>query len=190
MTRLDDYRCALRVGNTGESGDELARTLETRGSDFSSFIIDHGLGPLWHERTERAEFRASRLAAEALYGVQEHALAEIDMLLGEAGVDYVVFKGAANRLVLYENPALRACHDIDLLVRAEDRVRAAGVLIKAGFEASPESPSISRELVLSRGGVTIDLHWGLLREGRLRRDTVPEMLERLRRVQDVWMLEN
>lgn len=190
MTRLDNYRCALRVGNTEVSDDELAHELETGGSDFALFIVDHGLGPLWHARTGTKSLYESRLAAEALYAVQEHALGEIDTLLGEAGVDYVVFKGAANRLILYEYPAVRACHDLDLLVRAEDRVRAASVLMHAGFEASPEPRSISRELVLSRGGVTVDLHWGLLREGRLRGDPVPEMLDRRRRVQDVWMLRN
>ena len=190
MTRLDDYRCALRVGNAEIPDDELVRALETRGSDFASFIVDHGLGPLWHARAERAEFRTSRLAAEALFTAQAHALGEIDSVLGGAGVTYVVFKGAANRLLLYENPAVRACHDIDLLVNPDDRVRAAGMLIEAGFEAAPEPRSISRELVLSRGGITIDLHWGLLREGRLRVDPVPEMIDRRRRVKDVWMLGN
>jgi hypothetical protein len=138
--------------------------------------------------TTRAD--ESRLAAEALYAVQEYALDEIDTLLGEAGIEYVVFKGAANRLLLYENPAVRACHDLDLLVRAEDRVRAAGVLMEASFEASPELKSISRELVLSRGGVNVDLHWELLREGRLRGDPVPAMLDRRRRERNMWMLDS
>ena len=95
MTRLDDYRCALRVGNAEIPDDELVRALESRGSDFASFIVDHGLGPLWHARTERAEFRASRMAAEALFTAQAHALGEIDTVLGGAGVSYVAFKGAA-----------------------------------------------------------------------------------------------
>lgn len=190
MRRLDDYHSALRASLSEVSDAELVRILEGGGSRFVSFVIDHGLGPLWHTRTGQAELRRSRLSAEALYAAQESVLGEIDRLLGEAGIDHVVFKGAANRLILYENPAVRACHDLDLLVRAEDRVRAAGALLEAGFEAVPEPRSISREVVLSRGGVNIDLHWGLLREGRLRRDPTPQMLDRRRRVQNSWMLDN
>jgi hypothetical protein len=188
MTRLDDYHSALRVGDAKVSAETLGRMLDKGGPEFTSFIVDYGLGPLWSERTGRAEFRASRLAAEALYAAQEHALFDIDTVLGRAGITYVVFKGAANRLLLYDNPVVRACHDLDLLVRREDRLQAARVLSDAGFEASPGPQSISRELVLSRAGVNIDLHWELLREGRLRADPVPGMLDRRRRVAGLWML--
>jgi hypothetical protein len=190
MTRLDDYRSALHVGFSEVPDENLMRALEESGSDFASFIIDHGLGPTWHARTGREEFRDSRLAAEALYAAQERALGEMDTLLGEAGIEYVLFKGAANRLLLYDNPAVRACHDLDLLVRADDRIRAASALVKAGYEALPDEQSISRELVLSRGGVDIDLHWGLLREGRLKGDPVAQMLDRRRRVSGLWMLDS
>ncbi len=42
--------------------------------------------------------------------------------------------------------------------------------------------------MLTRGAVDVDLHWGVLREGRLRSDPTPEMLDRRRRVLDTWML--
>lgn len=190
MTRLDDYRSALHVGFSEVPDEDLMRALEEGGPDFASFVIDHGLGPTWHARTGRAEFRDSRLAAEALYAAQQHALHDIDTVLRAAGIDHAVFKGAANRLLLYGNPAVRACHDLDLLVRADDRIRAATALVKAGYEASPNEQSISRELVLSRNGVDIDLHWGLLREGRLKGDPVPQMLDRRRRVSGLWMLDS
>ena len=56
MTRLDDYRFALLATFPDVSDAELATALEKGGLDFVSFIIDHGLGPLWHERTGREEF--------------------------------------------------------------------------------------------------------------------------------------
>jgi hypothetical protein len=43
-------------------------------------------------------------------------------------------------------------------------------------------------LILRKGRVSIDLHWGLLREGRLRSEPAPDMLDRRRRVGDQWML--
>jgi len=188
MTRLDDYRSAL-LAAFPECGDaELAAALEKGGPNFVSFIIDHGLGPLWHERMPRDEFRESRLSAEALYLAQEHALKEIDAVFQKEGIEYALIKGGASRLLLYENPAIRACFDLDVLVCPADRVRAASVLVAAGFSASPTAKSISRELVLSRGAVDVDLHWGLLREGRLRHDPTDEMLGRRRREHNIWIL--
>jgi hypothetical protein len=188
MTRLDDYRSALRVVNSKVPVAELNEAVDAGGPPFASFIVNHGLGPLWHDRTERDEFRESRLAAEALYLVQDQALTEIDALLQNAGIEFAVFKGAANRRLLYENPALRACHDIDLLVHSDDRVKAATALVDAGFVASPDLQIIGHELDLSRGAVTVDLHWGLLREGRLGASCAAEMLGRRRRVDGMWML--
>ncbi|MDH5345075.1 MAG: nucleotidyltransferase family protein, partial [Gammaproteobacteria bacterium] len=188
MGRLDDYRSALLVADPAVSDAALEQVLEGAGPDFDLFVIDHGLGPSWHERTGHAEFRDSRLTAEALYLAQESALRDIDAALNAQGIAYVLIKGGATRLALYDNPALRACHDLDLLVCPDDRVRAASVLVDTGFRASPESKSISRELVLSRGDVDIDLHWGLLREGRLRFEDVPAMLARRERSHGTWML--
>ncbi len=189
MSRLDNYRSALLAAFPDVSDAELAVALEKGEPDFVSFIIDHGLGPLWHERTGRGEFHASRLSAEALYLAQEQALKEIDVVLNEARIDYIVMKGAANRLLLYENPAIRACHDLDLLVHPEERVRAASALVAAGFLSHPEAIGISRGMVLSRGMIDVDLHWGLLREGRLRSDPTSEMLDRRRRILDTWVLD-
>ncbi len=182
MSRLDKYQTALLATFADVSKESLVRELDSAGDDFVAFVIDHGLGPQWHDRTERVEFREVRLAAEALYLAQEHALADIETVLESAGIEFALIKGAANRLLLYENSAIRACHDLDLLVRPDDRVRAASALIDIGFEAEPEERSISRELLLSRGEVNIDLHWELLREGRLRDDPVADMLERIRTV--------
>ena len=189
MGRLDDYRAALRAARPETQPAELVEALDTGGPRFASFVVDHGLGPLWHARTGREEFHASRLAAEALYLAQAHALEEIDTLFERAGIEYVVIKGSANRLLLYDQPALRACHDLDLLVRRDDRVRAAAALCGAGFRPVLDALSISRELVLCRGPSNIDLHWGLLREGRLRHDLTDEMVTRRRRVGPLWMLD-
>ena len=188
MSRLDKYRSALLAAFPDVSKEKLLRELDSNGSEFALFIIDHGLGPQWHLRTEREEFHVSRLAAEALFLAQEHTLKDIDDVLDAAGVDYALIKGAANRLALYSNPAIRACHDLDLLVHPGDRVQAAAALADAGFVAELDSNSISRELMLTRGEVTIDLHWALLREGRLRHEPVKEMLSRRTRQGAIWTL--
>jgi len=188
MARLDNYRSALLAAYPDVSHAELGEALAAGGAGFASLIVDHGLGPMWHERTKRDEFHESRLSAEALFLAQENALHEIDAVLESAGIEYAVIKGAANRLLLYENPAIRACYDLDLVVRREDRVRTARALVGADFTAIPKALGISRMLVLSKGAVDIDLHWGLLRDGRLRNDCVSDMLDRSQRLGDIWML--
>jgi hypothetical protein len=187
MSRLDDYRTALLAAHPDVPGDELAGALDANGEVFARFIIDHGLGPLWHARTGREEFHESRMLAEALYLAQERALLEIGAALDAAAIGHVVIKGAAHRLLLYRNAALRACYDFDILVRKEDRLGAARTLVESGFVAAPNAQNISRALELSRSDVDVDLHWGLLREGRLRTDPVGAMLDRRRRIQGIWM---
>ena len=128
------------------------------------------------------------MAVEALYLAQENALREVDDALNGAGIDYAVIKGAANRLFLYDNPALRACLDIDILVSPEARGSAALALADRGFEPAPEARNISRVVVMTRNDGDVDMHWSLLREGRLRHDLTPGMLARRRRQGDVWVL--
>jgi hypothetical protein len=157
MSRLDKYQSALLAAFPDVSEETLVRKLDSGGSEFATFIIDHGLGPQWHLRTERAEFHESRLAAEALFLAQEHALKDIDAALDRAEIEYVVIKGAANRLILYENPAIRACHDIDLLVRPNDRVQAASALLEAGFCGVPCVPAIADDTKALTYGRLYDL---------------------------------
>jgi hypothetical protein len=189
MTRLDNYQSALLAAFPETSDERLAAALDAGGATFPYFIIDHGLGPMWHERTGREDFQASRRTAEALYLAQSHAIEEIDAALESRGIVYAVIKGAANRQVLYANPAVRACHDVDLLVRSQDRIRVAEILGAAGFRPVIETSTIGHELEMRRDIASIDLHWGVLREGRLRSDPTHDMLRRRRRVDGLWMLE-
>jgi hypothetical protein len=187
MSRLDDYRAALLAAHPEVPVDELLAALDEQGEAFPKFIIDHGLGPLWHERSGRAEFHESRMQAEALFVCQEKALREIDTALNVADIDHLVMKGSATRLLLYDNPAVRTCHDIDILVSPQDRVRAAKSLVAPGFRPVLEPRNISRGIVLARSDTDVDLHWGLLREGRLREDVTEDMLGRRGRHLDTWM---
>ena len=122
MQRLDSYRLAMLAAYPEASDEQLADALRALGPTFPNFIDEHGLAALWHQRTGRDEFRDMRRQAEAIYLGQEPVLAEIDDLFEESGIPYAVIKGGANRLLLYDNPAIRACHDLDVLVGPEDRV--------------------------------------------------------------------
>ena len=190
MSRLDTYRAALQAADPRATRETLAQVLDARDGGFAAFVVDHGLGPLWHERSGRNEFHESRLAAEAFFLLQKEILQQVDALLASAGIEHAVIKGAASRIMLYPNPAIRACHDLDLLVRPADRLRAAAALTSIGFVPIAEARSISRAIVLTRGQVEIDLHWGLLREGRMRIELTSDLLARRQRIAGTWVLSD
>ncbi|MGH7717713.1 MAG: nucleotidyltransferase domain-containing protein [Gemmatimonadaceae bacterium] len=60
--------------------------------------------------------------------------------LGAAGISVMVVKGAALAETVYDHPAQRHCHDIDLFVARDDLDRAVCALRKAGFTQAPLSP--------------------------------------------------
>jgi len=61
----------------------------------------------------------------------------------------------------------RSAIDLDLFVRETDRDRAIELFEQGGFEAHPLAETISHELKLTRHNGDIDLHWHLLRPGRI-----------------------
>lgn len=188
MVQLREYRLALSGALAAATRDDLIGLLNTQGSSFVDFVVRHGLGPVWHARTGSKAFKNARHAAEALYLAQEQALDDIEAAFSSSNVNYAIFKGGANRYLLNENPALRACYDLDVLVRPTDRLLAAETLSSAGFAVHPDNRNVSRAIVLSRDRVNVDLHWALLREGRLRHDRTEELLERRTKIQGHWML--
>ena len=91
---------------------QAQEVVAARGASFVSFVIDHGLGPVWHDRLGRPEFHASRMAAESLFLAQQDALANIDSLLTDAGIDYVLAKpatmhGLRDAIVRHNPPSIR-----------------------------------------------------------------------------------
>lgn len=59
---------------------------------------------------------------------------DIRKILGEAGIEVVLLKGAALMLNYYPDMAMREIGDIDIWVRHEDAYRAHELLLKAGGE--------------------------------------------------------
>jgi hypothetical protein len=84
-----------------------------------------------HERT--LQLQATQVAAENLGAIR--TFAAVAAKLNEAGIRFLLLKGAALSLSIYRNPALRFMTDIDILVRPEDAPEADRVLLSAGCRA-------------------------------------------------------
>src|SRR5688572_3518177 len=188
MSRFAAPRTALLPAFQQSAAADLSRALAEGGSTLEAMILRQQLGPLWHARTQAAAFAESRIHAAMLYMRQLGALREVDQLFARLGIEYAIFKGAATREFLYDDPSVRVCCDIDILVAPSQRVDAARALVGAGYRLKLDPSVVSHEVVLERDLVAIDLHWGLLRPGRTPDAITTQLLAQRQRHEDRWVL--
>lgn len=85
----------------------------------------------------------------------------VDLLAAE-GVAAVPFKGPVSAMVVYGDMAMRACGDIDLLVRQGDHGKAECVLKNDGYAVEQRyEEAMQSTLWRESSGISIDLHWGI-----------------------------
>jgi hypothetical protein len=81
--------------------------------------------------------------------------------LAAASIRFIVLKGTGLAGVVYPAPALRHSHDIDVLVEADARDRAAAAVGSAGFTRAPSA--VDRPRFLHASGLPLELHVGICR---------------------------
>ena len=190
---------ALMPGGGASSGSaQICSPEAARDALGDDYLVQQGLAPLWASlpadgngtvsspRAADDALARCRTAAAAKYLLQRAALAELDGAFDRAGIEYVVFKGAHVREWLYGDPALRDPADVDVLIHSDDSELAVTTLLHAGFVPKVNLATVSHELILLRRGVEIDLHWHLMRPGRLRVDPSRQFLARRRRLAGLW----
>ncbi len=160
---------------TGPAARDAWTSFERDAGDLRElFRADHGrrkrLGPLVAAALRRNEIaadpkvltvlRTASLREELRADLYQDILAESLVALADAGVNTLVLRGAAFGRILYEEPAHRHSHDIDLLCRSRDLEAAAVALERTGLRriAGPEG-----EVRLEhRRALPINLHTSLL----------------------------
>ena len=178
-TRYELHRVALLPVLAGQRPDAGLRSLNVDEAEFVAFLHQQRLQAAWLRLIEQAGqtvesstlLRQLREAAKA-WAMRElpqrRLMEEAHRILCAAGIDYFFAKGAHLRHVIYDDPLERSAIDIDLFVKESDRDRAIALFQQAGFETHPLAETISHELKLTRHSGDIDLHWHLLRPGRIR----------------------
>lgn len=188
MSRFALSRSALLPVCPGIGQATLQTALDDGGPALESLIIQQHLAPLWHKRTQAAAFANRRRHAAVGYMKQKAAMEGIDALFEREGVRYAVIKGAATRELTHDDPALRTCGDIDVLVAPDQRVVAARALLGLGYRPRLDPSLLSHEVALRNGTVEVDLHWDILRPGRTPDGFARAMLARRTRHRGWWML--
>ncbi|RYF46549.1 MAG: hypothetical protein EOO27_39160, partial [Comamonadaceae bacterium] len=201
-TRPQLLRMAVLPADTSITAETLVAQLRDAGPELALLLRDTNLAALWHAAIEqpgrtwelpRSTLRllvSARINASARYMAQKNALQEMDALFEVAGIAYAAMKGAAIREVLHADPSVLQASDIDVLVDAKDRFRAAKLLVDAGYCLHLDPGNISHEVTLTSGMADIDLHWDILRPGRTRVELTAELLARRVRVGGIWTLSH
>ncbi|HXI02978.1 MAG TPA: nucleotidyltransferase family protein [Candidatus Saccharimonadales bacterium] len=166
-------------------GVERLRRLLARDPAWERIVPDAaalGLAPVAYRNLQRPDLRdLVPPAARAALGRAAHGsaclmaiqLAGLDRILDAfrtEGLDPVLLKGAALALTLYEQSALRAMKDIDLLVRPEEVGRAVSILERLGFRAirTSRKPSFYAShhhavpMIDPSGRLIVEIHRGIV----------------------------
>jgi hypothetical protein len=165
---------AQRVPSAAESWDALR--------SLGPLYAAHGaqLARLDPPEIVRARWARDLRATRAANLVLSAELARVLAALHDAGIDALVYKGAAALDGLYGDPGFRPMDDADLLVRPDDRERVTGLLGDLGF--APLQLEVGRlgtvglALHGARGyrralgalHADLDLHWHAISDARLR----------------------
>lgn len=104
-----------------------------------------------------------RTAVDSLAALAEFRAA--GRILRDGTIPFILLKGAAYLLDLYDDPGARALTDVDLVVRPTDAGRAGRLLARAGYagRVGPQYPEDRRfEMVLPGDGrCAFEIHWRL-----------------------------
>lgn len=83
-------------------------------------------------------------------------------IFSAANIKIIPFKGPISAMLVYGDMAMRACGDIDLLVKQEDHCKAERALENEGYEVKTRYPKAMQSgLRHEQRHISVDLHWGI-----------------------------
>ena len=139
----------------------------------------HYLLPLLHQRLSTVhEALPDEVRRKLRLAYQENVarnlifadeLIQLTRALIDAGIDSIAYKGPVLAVLAYGDPALRRFVDLDVMVRRDDVLRAAEVLMSRGYDAAQEFTEEQQALLLNsqhnlqftkhRQRLLVELHW-------------------------------
>jgi hypothetical protein len=98
---------------------------------------------------------------------------DITVLAERAGIKIVAMRGIVLAHSLYRDPAMRPMHDIDFIIRPQDKEKFLAAMHDAGYEPTDLFRS---QYVFKIRNVLIEVHWYLLSNKRYREKIDSELL--------------
>ena len=186
MTREERFVILMARGEPSRIELDETRSLLAVGLEWPVALrlaIAHEVAPLVHRNLRRLgvpgvpseisdAFEANRRVVAARNALLVREIARVLRILGEAGLQAIPMKGVTLSETLYDDPSLRDCSDMDILVPREHAREALGLLRDTGYAS--EFTERFFEALLLRGNIEytlarqadgfqylIDLHWGI-----------------------------
>ena len=182
--------------------DEISKMGKEEKNDFHTFLMVNNLGPSWLENlghttletiwlTEKVKIFQDEYRNVAMrYLQQMAAIQSITSLLESNSIHNAFFKGVQTRELVYQKPATRSSCDIDLLIEEKDKTKAIDLLTMEGYELHALAENLTHEVSLSKNNVSIDLHWHILRPGRVPKSFTAIVLKNRIKRNGYWSLRN
>ncbi len=154
--------------NMGVDEAKTARFEQLSDSDWDEFIEQsdrHGIAPLLYHRfmitgatahiPDRVMEEFQRLYRDNAWKNTQlyHEASKVFRILRSEGIPVIVLKGAVLAEIIYHSIALRPMLDVDILLKAEDMLRANKVLSQSGYKSDIAS-FFSKRYMLWRRHVT------------------------------------
>jgi len=181
---------------------ELAKIPDSQRSDFLQFLFQNGLTTVWLEKlgyktlstiwtqSDVHLIRKHAIATTANYLQQKAAIQQFTKALDKESIPHAIFKGAHTRELVYSNPATRPSCDIDVLIQEERREEVIRLFNDHGYTLYAPEKNISHECSLNKANISVDLHWHILRPGRIPRELTDQFLSNRIQYQDHWCCDN
>lgn len=177
--KADAQSCALllaiarhSIQNDPRAVHDAAEEIED-WDDFLRLAQAHRMAPMAFWSLQGAEIAVppgvrTSLAGEYERNLCQSLLSASELLetlafFAQENIPAMPFKGIALAASAWRDPGLRACGDLDLLIRREDLERAAAMLEERGFRrvTSAEKERHERVFLRERDGAVVELRWVL-----------------------------
>ncbi len=155
------------------------RVVPRNPASFASTAVRHGVAPLaihygaarYLPATAAETLRAEARRQAAIAALRERELRRVLQALHADGLEVLLFKGVHLANTCYPESSLRPRDDTDMLVREEDRERAARTLARLGYLPQPVQTGhrVLGQTMFDRPGAvgaTLDVHWRAVRQRR------------------------
>lgn len=171
-------------------------------NNFLMFLLANSLGSAWTEKlggttintlwppeqVKKLRVESKRIAV--IYLQQIVSLYKISQTLEQHSIPHAVFKGAHTRELVYPNPVTRPSADIDILINEKDKEEVIRVLTSQDYTLHIIAQNLTHEASLINGNTSIDLHWHILRPGRIPKSLTAELLRNRTQYGKYWSLSN
>jgi len=197
-------KLALKPFNKGFSQNCLIESIKamspSQKKQICSLITENSLSPLWLDilggenieaiwsKNLAQNIKSQTTTMVAHYIGQQVVTRYVTETLEEHSIPHAIFKGVHTRELVYDTPAARPSVDIDILISDRHKENVIQLLIDGGFTLQTKLKNLTHEASLIKNLSQVDLHWHILRPGRIPKSLTEDLLNNREKHDGYWAL--